>query len=179
MTADAIGTDGKEHTSCFLRFADALKAFFDGFENVEPPYLNTNKGKFQCALLHERWGLCVYIITHEESKTRFVVLRPDEIDFELFLDTICSKSYHQFTPRITLDKYLIESLLGTLDSEWDRMVSRVLLGVDRSRRQLELLGLDSRENNTKCSKGLSTMPMSTHPLFRPRGTISTCTCMGK
>ncbi len=145
LTADAVGTDGKEHTSCFLRFDDALEAFFDRFKNIEPPYLNTDKDKFQYALLHEQWGLCVYIITHEESKTRFVVLRPDEIYLELFLDTICSKSDLHFTSRITLDKYLIESLLATLDSEWDRMVSRVLLGVDRSRRQLESLGLDSRE----------------------------------
>ena len=85
LTADAVGTDGKEHTSCFLRFDDALEAFFDRFKNIEPPYLNTDKDKFQYALLHEQWGLCVYIITHEESKTRFVVLRPDEIDLSCFL----------------------------------------------------------------------------------------------
>ena len=172
LTADAIGTDGKEHTSCFLRFDDALEAFCDRFKNIEPPYLNTDKDKFQYALLNEQWGLCVYIITHEESKTRFVVLRPDEIDLELFLDTICSKSdLPQFTPRITLDNYLIERLLETLDSEWDRIVSRVLLGVDRSRRKLERFGLDSREITRNVQKVC--LLLSTLSLFRPRG-ASTC-----
>ena len=139
---------------------------------MEPPYLNTDKDKFQYALLNEQWGLCVYIITHEESKTRFVVLRPDEIDLELFLDMICSKSdLPQCTPRITLDNYLIERLLETLDAEWDRIVSRVLLGVDRSRRELERFGLDSREITQNVQKVC--LLLSTLSFFRPRG-ASTC-----
>ena len=79
LTADAIGTDGKEHTMSFLPFSDALEAFFDCFEDMEPPYLNTDKDKFQYALLHGQWGLCVYIITHEEKKEKFIVLRMELI----------------------------------------------------------------------------------------------------
>jgi hypothetical protein len=59
-TADAVGTDGKEHTMSVLPFGDALEAFFDCFESVRPPYLNIDKDKFQYSLLHEQWGLCIY-----------------------------------------------------------------------------------------------------------------------
>lgn len=159
MTADAIGTDGKEHTSCFIRFDDALEVFFDGFENVITPYLNTDKDKFLYALLHEQWGLCVYLCTHAGRNERFIVMRPDEVDMELFLDSICQKSDEISPARMYLDKPFVQSLLSTLDSEWDRVVARVLLAVDRSRKQLEILGIDSREISRNVEK-VSNFPIN-------------------
>jgi hypothetical protein len=152
LTADAVGTDGKEHTMSFLPFGDALEAFSDCFESVRPPYLNTDKDKFQYSLLHEQWGLCIYIITHEERNQRFIVLRPAEIDMELFFDTICKKVDDQFPSRIYLDKSFVQSLLRTMDSEWDRQVARVLLGVDKSRKELENLDIDSEKISRNVEK---------------------------
>lgn len=155
LIADLIGIDGKEHTGCYLQFDDALEAFFDHFHDIKAPYLNTDKNKLLYALLHEKWGLCVYVVQHEDSSKRFLVLRPDEFDMEIFLDTICSKTKSQFAPRIALDSIFIHNLLATLDSEWDRVVARVLLGLDRSRQQLEAIGIDSRESSRNVEKVLS------------------------
>ena len=39
LTADGIGTDGKEYTSCFVSFNDALEVYYNSFEEViKPPY---------------------------------------------------------------------------------------------------------------------------------------------
>lgn len=98
-------------------------------------------------------GVSVYIIiTHEERNQRFIVLRPAEIDMELFFDTICKKVDDQFPSRIYLDKSFVQSLLRTMDSEWDRQVARVLLGVDKSRKELENLGIDSEKISRNVEK---------------------------
>ena len=123
LTADAVGKDGKEHTSCFVAFDDALEMYYDSQEEIikRPPYINTDKDQFMYALLHEQWGLCVYILTHEGRKKRFIVVRPDEVDMELFLDEICQKSEDHFPSRVYLDKTFVQSLLSSMDSEWDKI----------------------------------------------------------
>lgn len=64
LTADGVGSDGKEYTSCFMPFSDALEVYYNLFQDIiKPPYINTDKDKFLYALVHEQWGLCVYIIT--------------------------------------------------------------------------------------------------------------------
>ena len=72
LTADAVGKDGKEHTSCFVAFDDALEMYYDSQEEIikRPPYINRDKDQFMYALLHEQWGLCVYILTHEDRKKK-------------------------------------------------------------------------------------------------------------
>ena len=63
LTADAVGKDGKEHTSCFVAFDDALEMYYDSQEEIikRPPYINTDKDQFMCALLHEELGtMCVH-----------------------------------------------------------------------------------------------------------------------
>ena len=70
LTADAVGKDGKEHTSCLVAFDDALEMYYDSQVEIikRPPYINTDEDQFMYALLHEQWGLCVYILTHEDRK---------------------------------------------------------------------------------------------------------------
>ena len=159
LTADAVGKDGKEHTSCFVAFGDALEMYYDSQEEIikRPPYINTDKDQFMCALLHEEWGLCVYILTHEDRKKRFIVVRPDEVDMELFLDDICQKSEDHFPSRVYLDKTFVQSLLSSMDSEWDKIVARVFIGVDRSADQLDRLGIDGREISRNVEKVIHIM----------------------
>lgn len=146
QTADAIGMDGKEYTKFFLKFDDALDSFFSFFSHIQKPYLNTDKDKFLYALLHAQWGLCVYIITLEETKEKLIIVRPDNHDMDIFLEFVSQeKEYLQFTPRIQLDKWLVEGILNTFDSEWDRLVGRVLLGINRSRKELKHLGIDEED----------------------------------
>ena len=85
------------------------------------------------ALLNEQWGLCIYVITLEEINDKWLVLKPDEINMELFLDANCNAQQKQFTPRIGVDWYVVESIFETLDTEWDRVDARVLLGLNQSR----------------------------------------------
>ena len=64
---------------------------------------------------------------------------------ELFLDTLCKKIDVEPPSRFYLDKPFVQNLLRTMDSEWDRQVARVLLGVDKSRTELENLGIDGEK----------------------------------
>ena len=52
LTTDAVGKDGKEHTSFFVAFDDALEVFYNSYEeiNVKPQYLNTDKDRLLYAL---------------------------------------------------------------------------------------------------------------------------------
>ena len=154
LTADAVEKDGKEHTSFFVAFDDALEVFYNSYEeiNVKPPYLNTDKDRLLYALLNKQWGLCVYIVTDKDRDERFIVIRPDEVDMELFLDEICQKSEDNSPSRVYLDKTFVKSLLASMDSEWDKVVARVLIGIDRSTKQLENLGIDGREISRNVEK---------------------------
>jgi hypothetical protein len=50
---------------------------------------------------------------------------------ELFLDSLCKKIDEELPSRINLDKPFVQNLLRTMDSEWDKQVACVLLGVDK------------------------------------------------
>ena len=153
LTADAVGIDGKEYSKFFLKFDEALDIYFSFYSHIQKPYLNTDKDKFLYALLHAEWGLCVYIITLQETKERIILIRPDNVDMDIFLHFISQeREYLQFTPRIQLDKWLVESILNTFDSEWDRLVGRVLLGLDRSRKELKHLGIDEEDVSKNTEK---------------------------
>ena len=72
---------------------------------------------------------------------------------ELFLDTICNEqNKKKFTPRIELDQYVVEGIFETLDTEWDRVVARVLLGPNRSIKDLNSLGIDGNEISRNIDK---------------------------
>lgn len=71
---------------------------------------------------------------------------------ELFLDEICQKSEDNSPSRVYLDKTFVQSLLASMDSEWDKVVARVLIGIDRSTKQLENLGIDGREISRNVEK---------------------------
>ena len=43
LVDDNIGVNEKEYTICYWRFEDALEMFYSCFENIDFPYLNTDK----------------------------------------------------------------------------------------------------------------------------------------
>ena len=115
QTADAVGVVGKEYTKFFLTSDKALNIFFSFYGHIHKPYFNTDKDKFQYALLHAQWGLCVYIITLEETNGKRLVLRPDNVDMDTFLDFISQQREEQFIPRHQMDKWLVEIILNGTD----------------------------------------------------------------
>jgi hypothetical protein len=83
------------------------------------------------------------------------VLRPDNFDFGNFLDmitTIKTKPNDLTEERLVIDAEKVKSVLGTMDTEWDRKVARVLLSANRSRNQLDELGIDSDKTNADIQK---------------------------
>eukprot|EP00794_Sanderia_malayensis_P000902 gene902-205_t len=152
LIADMVGTNGEDCTNAFLKFDEAMDIFYSYFDNVDRPYLNTDRDKLQYALLHEEWGLCVCIVTFEETNERLIILRPEIFELDTFFDYVAQRKLIQkCKPRTSLDKLLVQRILSTLDSEWDRKVARVLLGIDPTRSQLEELGIseDDISKNTQ------------------------------
>ena len=72
-----------------MAFDEALEIFL-AFQNKAPPFINTDKNKLTYALLHQDWGLCVYIIYVKSLNKKFIVLRPDSYGIEIFLDMVCA-----------------------------------------------------------------------------------------
>lgn len=154
LQSEHISLDGKEADNSYMPFDDALELYF-AYLDKHPPFCNTDKDSFLYAILHEKWGLCVYVIFIEALNQRFIVLRPDNFDFGNFLDmitTIKTKPNDLTEERLVIDAEKVKSVLGTMDTEWDRKVARVLLSASRSRNQLDELGVDSDKTNADIQK---------------------------
>ena len=90
----------------------------------------------------------------QKLNKRFIVLRPDCCSLEVFLDMLCS-SESTNTPlhdRTDLDAEKVHGIMQTIDTEWDRKVARVLLGSDRSRKEVKELGIDPDNINQDTAK---------------------------
>ena len=151
LIADTVGANGEDCTTAFLKFDEAMDIFYSYFSNVDRPYLNTDRDKLQYALLHEERGLCVCIVTLEGMNEKLIILRTDSFEIDRFFDYVAQiKLTQQCKPRIVC-KLLLQRLLRTLDSEWERKVARVLLGIDHARSQLEELRIseDDISKNTQ------------------------------
>eukprot|EP00794_Sanderia_malayensis_P001758 gene1758-1959_t len=154
LNGDTVGVDRKESNTSFLQFEEAIDVFYSFYCHIERPYHNTDRDKFLYSLLHNDWGLCIYVVTLQETNSRLIVIRPHNFDMERFLHFVSLPFRTGFVPRLKLDKCLINSILDTLDSEWDRIVARVLLGVDKSREQLEDLGINDDDISKNIQKVL-------------------------
>lgn len=75
IQCEHIGRDGKAYHNSFVRFDAAMELFF-AYHNKGAPFVNTDKDKFLYALLHEKWGLCIYVVFVEHLNHRLIVLRP-------------------------------------------------------------------------------------------------------
>ena len=144
LKANYVADNGKEYDGSHVAFDEAMEVFFT-FQNKYPPFINTDRDKFTYALLHQEWGLAVYIVYVECLKRKFIVLRPDTFGTEVFLSMICAAgSNHQETPDdgMVLDAEKVKGIMDTVDTEWDRKVARVALCANRTRKQIQELGID-------------------------------------
>jgi hypothetical protein len=143
IQCEHIGQDGKAYDSSFLRFDAAMELFFAHY-NKGPPFINTDKDKFMYAMLHEKWGLCVYIVFMEHLNHRLIVLRPDSCNIETFLDMISRPAPSRVSENtLQLTAENVKEILATVDTEWDRKVARVLLAAERSGSKIDKLGISS------------------------------------
>lgn len=68
------------------------------------------------------------------------------------MDKICQRCEDTSASRVNLDRGFVQSLLASMDSEWDKVVARVLIGLDRSGKQLETLGIHGRDISKNVEK---------------------------
>ena len=101
--------------------------------------------RFKELLCHPRYGLCIYI-TENQCNKKFIVLRPDEFDLELFLEKFCdtdNEATNSDQDQLVIDNEFVEKILVNMDTEWDKNIVRVLLSLNRSRAELDELGIES------------------------------------
>ena len=103
-----------------------------------------DRQRFQYALLHPKYGLCVYIINPPQCESGYIVLRSDDVDLSSFFvylsDVLVEKPTHD---KLLLTKETVQLLLKSMDSEWDKSVARVTLGAVHTIPELDELGIAS------------------------------------
>lgn len=154
LKSNYVAEDGREYDCSFVAFDEAMEIFF-AFQDKAPPFVNTDKNKLTYALLHQDWGLCVYIIYVKSLDKKFIVLRPDSFGIEVFLNMICAEDIdteERFVDNIVLDADKVQGILSTVDTEWDRKVARVILGANQTRSQIRKLGIDVDSVKTETNK---------------------------
>ena len=129
LRSNHVAEDGKEYDGSYVAFNEAMEVFF-AYQNKCPPFVNMDRDKFTYALLHQQWGLCVYIVYVECLKRKFIVLRPDSFGNEIFYSMTCaagSNYQDKADDEMILDTEKVKGIMDTVDTEWDRKVARVAL----------------------------------------------------
>lgn len=88
---------------------------------------------------HARHGIPVYIV-----KQQYILLRPKEVDLELFFEDVLREKEMSAT---TLSPDFVKDTLESLDSSWDRKVLKVALGNNLSKKTQIEMGIGSRVFN--------------------------------
>ena len=78
------------------------------------------------------------IVFNPFTGNSFIVLRSGEVNLGHFFDTFI-QDIHEIFDRLTLNNEIVHTLIGSMDSEWDRKVARVLVGANRTRAELHQL----------------------------------------
>jgi hypothetical protein len=154
LHSNYVAENGREYDRSFVAFDEAMEIFF-AFQDKAPPFVNTDKNKLTYALLHQDWGLCVYIIFVKGLNKKFIVLRPDSFGIEVFLNVICpgdDDTEEGSVEKMVLDTEAVQGIMSTVDTEWDRKVARVILSANRTRSQISKLGIDVDKVKTETNK---------------------------
>ena len=122
----------------------SLFASYNLKSSIKQPNSKDERKRFKELLCHPRYGLCIYI-TENHCNKKFIVLRPDEFDLELFLEKFCDtdEATNSDQDQLVIDNEFVEKILLNMDTEWDKNIVRVLLSLNRSRAQLDELGIES------------------------------------
>ena len=95
------------------------------------------KKHFTELVLHPKYGLCVTIVKAKQKE--YVVLRPDNFSLEGFYQH-CFADERKHEP---LDKEFIKKVVSSMDTEWDKKILWVVLGLSRTRKEIDMLGMHS------------------------------------
>ena len=138
--------DGKETLKSFLSMQDALELFCGYIPEFTPGPVNKEiNAQFRYLLLNKKVGLCVLIINNSICNTSYICLRPEVVNmvgiFEAFINDHASKMKSVESERLLFNEQTVNSLLQTMDSEWDKTVAKGFLCANISRSNIARLGL--------------------------------------
>eukprot|EP00794_Sanderia_malayensis_P002367 gene2368-2728_t len=138
--------DGQPIRKGFMTLDEGF-ALYLGYtaHSVKTDLLDRDKKKrFKELLCHEKYGLGIYIING------FIVIRPNNFDLHFFACAMMSKMQsdqiaNKENERLILDKSLVQKLINSMDTEWDKKIARVTFGACRSRSEIDKLGIRSHD----------------------------------
>ncbi len=122
----------------YCSYQEALNLYSAHFEN------HVQDDTFRDILLGQN-GLPVTIFHHEPLNKRYVIMTPLNFSLDSFLSEILnsreqSTGWHE---RLPLNSNTVHTLLGAMDTEFDRAVARTILAIGRSRDEIFSLGVDA------------------------------------
>ena len=71
----------------------------------------------QQAILHPQYGLKIITFTNPVSRNTYILLRPSEIDLELFLSELNDECLSILKPLKTEDASFVQRVLHSIDSQ--------------------------------------------------------------
>ena len=120
----------------YIPLTEMHMVFFCGFvgRNVEDK-------EFRDHLLHEEYGLCVYVASLLDN--RIIILQNDTVDTGKFLfdlERLISKEENTFT-RFHLDAGSLNRVLQSMDTEYDKSVLKAIIFSSATRKKTYELGI--------------------------------------
>ena len=142
LTTRITSDNGQPIRKGFMTFDEGFALYLGYMTNsVKTDLLDRDKKKrFRELLCHEKYGLSVYIMNG------FIVIKPNNFDLHYFACAMMSKMQsEQIANKVILDKSLVQKLINSMDTEWDKKIARVTFGACRSRSEIDKLGISSHD----------------------------------
>ena len=122
-----IDMNGKTLRYSYLEFDEAHTLFLSYHPPKTLGHVTDRHWRkvFKDLLCHPKNGLPVYIVAN-----KFIILKSRETDLELFLEELITSSYNkesQEQSRLNVTKELVDNLLESMDTSWDKKIVKVLL----------------------------------------------------
>ena len=114
-------------TLSYMTFNDAFD-MFKSFRDATSDSISSEKDQkihFRDLLCSRQYGLCIYLARIQGCE--YVILKPDSLNFSLdhLLLVLCNKKNEMGEEELTRE--YCQDLIGTMESEWDKCILRVLL----------------------------------------------------
>ena len=126
--------------------SDVLHAGFMDFDIAFELYCAhqecfVDKKEFRDTLLHPEYGLCVNLVNFVQNQKRYI-LKSHDVDVPSLLSQLDQQNSNITADvRLQIDKDSANSILNTMSSEWDKKCAKALLAGNKSRTEMEQLGI--------------------------------------
>ena len=125
----------------FITINDAYELYKGHQTDYIPGYdTRLDKKHFKEQLCHPQHVLGVYIINDPNIQESYILLKSEGVDIASFINTLLRKPLE--FERLELNIETVQSIIMSLDTEWDKKAAKVLLCANKSLRQIEALGID-------------------------------------